>query len=85
MDNVFFVLLFNRALSIAFWLCILGLVWLVLQVTGFTSFRISGDYKLPTLQLGDCILVNKGNMDGHIFDIFASAKGEEVDISRLPN
>ena len=77
-------LLFDRLLSIAFWLCILALVWLVLQVTGFTSFRIPTDSMIPTLQPGDRILVNKGIMGGRIFDIFASAEGEEVDINRLP-
>ena len=39
---------------------------------------------IPTLQPGDRILVNKGIMGGRIFDIFASAEGEEVDINRLP-
>ena len=80
----FLVLLFDRVLSIAFWLCIISLVWLVLQVTGFTSFRIPTDSMMPTLQPGDCILVNKGIMGGRIFDIFASAEGEEVSVSRLP-
>lgn len=80
----FFVLLFDRVLSIAFWLCIIGLVWLALQVTGFTSFRIPTDSMIPTLQPGDCILVNKGIMGGRIFDVFASADGEEVPVSRLP-
>ena len=70
-----FTLLLERLLSIAFWLCILGLVWLVLQVTGFTSFRIPTDSMMPTLQPGDRILVNKGIMGGRIFDIFASAEG----------
>ena len=56
-----FTLLLERLLSIAFWLCILGLLWLVLQVIGFTSFRIPTDSMLPTLQPGDCILVNKGS------------------------
>lgn len=39
---------------------------------------------IPTLQPGDCILVNKGIMGGRIFDVFASAEGEEVPVSRLP-
>ena len=80
----YLTLLFDQILSLAFWLCILGLVWLVLQVTGFTSFRIPTDSMMPTLQPGDCILVNKGIMGGRIFDVFASADGEEVDINRLP-
>lgn len=56
--------IFDSLLSIAFWCCILGLVWLLLQVTGFTSFRIPTDSMMPTLQPGD--------------HIFASAEGEEV-------
>ena len=80
----YLTLLFDQILSLAFWLCILGLVWLVLQVTGFTSFRIPTDSMMPTLQPGDCILVNKGIMGGRIFDVFASADGEEVPVSRLP-
>ena len=81
--NVFIKSL-NSFLSIAFWLCILGLVWLVLQVIGFTSFRIPTDSMMPILQPGDRILVNKGIMGGRIFDVFASAEGEEVPVSRLP-
>lgn len=72
-----FTLLLERLLSVVFWLCILGLLCLVLQVIGFTSFRIPTDSMLPTLQPGDCILVNKGIMGGRIFDFFASAEGDE--------
>ena len=46
-------------LSVAFYICILIIGWLVLQTTCFTTFTIPSDSMAPTLQAGDRILVNK--------------------------
>ena len=83
MSNFLFKII-NKLFPLVICLCILIGGWLVLQVTSFTSFRIPTDSMLPTLRPGDYILVNKGIMGGRIFDVFASAEGDEVDINRLP-
>ena len=60
----------DRLLSVAFYICILIIGWLVLQITCFTTFTIPSDSMAPTLQAGDRILVNKWIMGAHIFNIW---------------
>lgn len=75
---------FDRCLTYLVWLCMVGLFWLLLQVTSFTSFRIPTSSMEPTLVPGDHVLVNKWIMGARIFNVFDSAEGKEVKISRLP-
>lgn len=74
----------DKLLSVAFSFCILGIVWLLLQVTSFASFKIPSDSMEPALIAGDNILVKKWVMGGRLFDIWEAAGGSQVDISRLP-
>lgn len=74
----------DKLLSVAFSFCIIGIVWLLLQVTSFASFKIPSDSMEPALIAGDNILVNKWVMGGRLFDIWEAAGGSQVDISRLP-
>lgn len=71
---------------LAFMLGMYGLyaLWLLLQVTTFASFKIPTSSMEPTLQPGDCVLVNKWIIGPRIFDIWDAASGKEVDIYRLP-
>ena len=71
-------------LSVAFYICILIIGWLVLQTTCFTTFTIPSDSMAPTLQAGDRILVNKWIMGTRIFNIWDALEGKEVKIHRLP-
>ena len=71
-------------LSIPFYICVLVLVWFILQFTTFTFFRIPSDSMRPTLQPGDRILVNKSIMGARIFNIWEAAEDKEVEIHRLP-
>ena len=71
-------------LSVAFYICILIIGWLVLQTTCFTTFTIPSDSMAPTLQAGDRILVNKWIMGARIFNIWDALEGKEVKIHRLP-
>lgn len=65
--------------------CGLFVLWLVLQVTSFTSFRIPTNSMYPAILPGDNILVNKWVMGGRVFDVWEAAEGKkEVDIFRLP-
>lgn len=71
-------------LSVAFYICILIIGWLVLQTTCFMTFTIPSDSMAPTLQAGDRILVNKWIMGARIFNIWDALEGKEVKIHRLP-
>ena len=74
----------DKVLAIAFYLCVLLVVGVILQVITITSFRIPTDSMQPTLQPGDNILVNKSIMGARIFDIWEAAEDKEVEIHRLP-
>ena len=63
----------DRLLTMAFGTCVLAVVWVLLQVTSFTSFRVPSPSMYPTLIPGDCILVNKWLMGARIFDIVGVA------------
>ena len=76
--------LINRLLSVAFYICILMVVYFFFQITTIASFRIPTDSMHPTLQPGDNILVNKWIMGARIFDIWEVAEGKETEIHRLP-
>ena len=71
-------------LSVAFYICILIIGWLVLQTTCFTTFTIPSDSMAPTPQAGDRILVNKWIMGARIFNIWDALEDKEVKIHRLP-
>ena len=74
----------DKVLVIAFYICVLLVTWLFVQVTSFTTFRIPTDSMHPALQPGDNILVNKWVMGARIFDIWEAAEEKEVEIHRLP-
>ena len=60
-------------LILAFGICVLAVVWVLLQVTSFTSFRVPSPSMYPALVPGDYILVNKWVMGARIFDIVGVA------------
>ena len=74
----------DRLLTLAFGVCVLAVVWLLLQVTCITSFRVPSHSMYPTLVSGDYILVNKWIMGARIFDIWEAVEDKEVKIHRLP-
>lgn len=74
----------NKLLNICFYLCLLAILWVVIQVFCFTSFRIPSDSMEPALLPGDHIIVNKMVGGARLFDIFASLNKEDVTIHRLP-
>ena len=74
----------DRLLTLAFGISVLALVWVLVQVTCFTSFRVPSHSMYPTLMPGDYILVNKWVMGARIFDIWEAVEDKEVPIHRLP-
>ena len=63
---------------------VLLLLWILLQVTTVAHFVVPTGSMEPTLIPGDRILVNKWLMGARIFDVWESAAGKRVEISRLP-
>ena len=74
----------DRMLTLAFGISVLAVVWILVQVTSFTSFRVPSPSMYPTLMPGDYILVNKWLMGARIFDIWEAVEDKEVPIYRLP-
>lgn len=73
-----------RLVDIIFWGCCALLLFLLLQVFCFTSFKVPSDSMSPALQNGDWIIVNKMIQGARVFNIYAALQGEEVEIYRLP-
>ena len=74
----------DKLLALSFYICVLAVVWILLQIVSFTSFRIPTDSMQPALHPGDNILVNKSIMGARIFNIWEAAENKEVEIYRLP-
>lgn len=64
--------------------CAVLIVWSLLVVATFSSFKVSGGSMESAILSGDYILVNKWLCGGRIFDVWKSAEGEEVEVIRLP-
>lgn len=64
--------------------CVVLIVWLLLVVTTFSSFKVPTGSMEATILPGDYILVNKWLCGARIFDVWKSAEREEVGITRLP-
>lgn len=67
-----------------FGVAVLFLIFLLMQVFLFTSFKIPSDSMEPCLEAGDNVLVFKLIPGPRLFNLFDSLKEKQVDISRLP-
>lgn len=65
--------------------CGLLAIWVIMQITSVTSFKIPSDSMEPTLLPGDNIWVNKWVMGGRLFNIWDAIESKPVNISRLPS
>lgn len=74
----------DKIINLFLIVCVLTLLWLLLQVTCIATFKIPSDSMEPALLAGDNILVNKCVMGGRLFNIGDALEDEEVNISRLP-
>ena len=74
----------DRGLTLFCWAGALLLLWGVMQVFCFTSFKIPSDSMEPGLVAGDYIAVNKLIYGARLFDVFDALDKKEVTIERLP-
>lgn len=74
----------NRIINIIFGLAIVGLLYILILVFLIASFKIPSDSMAPGLIKGDLVLVWKPTIGPRLFNIFASMKGRQVEIHRVP-
>lgn len=76
--------LINKVVNLAFWFCVIVVIWFVAQVFLFASFKIPSDSMEPVLTTGDNLLVWKPTIGPRIFNLFASIRNEQTKIYRIP-
>lgn len=76
--------LIDKAINILFGICIIMLIWIVVQVFFIASFRIPSNSMEPELTNGDYVLAEKLSIGARLFNIFSSMKGNQVAIYRFP-
>lgn len=76
--------IFRCIVDTLFWGCMIVVVFVVIQLFFFSSFRIPSNSMEPGLIAGDNVLVNKLIPGARLFNVFASIRGEQVKIVRLP-
>lgn len=74
----------NRIINIIFASTIAGIFYILVQVFLIASFKIPSDSMAPELINGDLVCVWKPTLGPRIFDIFASMRGEQTEIYRIP-
>ena len=74
----------DRAVNVFLGICLLAVLWIVLQVFVVTSFRIPSDSMEPTLEAGDAVLVEKWSYGPRLFNVWDAVDGQQVPIRRLP-
>lgn len=74
----------NRTVNIVFWLCMAAVLWFVMQVFLWASFKIPTDSMEPELTTGDNLLVWKPTIGPRLFDLSATMQLEQTEIYRLP-
>lgn len=76
--------LLGAVINLLFVLCILFILWVIIQVFFLTSFTIPTHSMKPTLIQGDKILVSKITPGPRLFNVLAAVRDEQVTIKRLP-
>ena len=74
----------DRLVDVCFWLCLLVIAYVVLQLFVLTSFRIPSKSMIPTLVPGDRILVDKLSGGARLFNVFDALEKKDISIWRMP-
>ena len=64
--------------------CVLFVLYAVMQLFCFSSFKIPSDSMNPELITGDNVLVAKPILGARVFNVFSSLRGEQTEIWRMP-
>jgi signal peptidase I len=70
--------------NFVFVISLLFLGFVLVQIFFFSSFKIPTESMAPELVAGDNVLVAKPILGARIFNVFASLRGEQPNISRIP-
>ena len=66
----------NRIImNLLYGFCCIVVVWMMVQLFVFTSFRIPSDSMEPSVLAGDYILVDKCSKGGRFFNVFDAIDG----------
>ncbi len=74
----------NKIINIIFALTAIGILYILIQVFLVASFKIPSESMAPELIKGDLVWVWKPTIGPRLFNIFASMKGKQVEIYRIP-
>lgn len=74
----------NGLINALFYLCLLFVVLIALQVFVAASFKIPSDSMEPALLPGDYVLVDKCSGGARLFDVSDALDGKPVEIHRMP-
>ena len=76
--------LIDRMINLLLLICGFIVVWIVMQVFCFATFKIPSDSMSPSLLPGDRIMTNKLLMGARLFNVFDALDMKDVDIRRMP-
>lgn len=74
----------RKMIDVLYCLCIIFIILIGAQIFLFSSFKIPSNSMEPELETGDNILVCKPIIGARLFNIFASMRGEQTEIYRMP-
>jgi signal peptidase I len=77
-------LIINIIVNCTFYLCVMSITFVCLQIFFFSSFRIPSESMSPSLITGDYVLVFKPILGSRLFNCLPPCGGNRGDIYRAP-
>lgn len=74
----------KQVINVVFWLCMIAVLWFLLKVLVFATFRIPSRSMEPTLTINDYVLVLKPVIGPRLYNIYALMRNEQPEIYRIP-
>lgn len=74
----------RKIINVIFWLCMIAILWFLLIILLFASFRIPSRSMEPTLTINDYVLVLKPVIGPRLYNIYALMRNEQPEIYRIP-
>lgn len=74
----------KQVINIVFGLCMVVVIWFLLHVLVFATFRIPSRSMEPTLTINDYILVLKPIIGPRLYNIYALMRNEQPEVYRIP-